>query len=93
MSPEAASPLALPRRFGSSAGQPVTRRDGVLKVTGRATYAADNHPAGILYAAAAVSSIARGRVTALDVSAAKAHPGVVEVMTLGKSTAARPRPR
>ena len=29
----------------------------------------------------AVSSIARGRVTALDVAAAKAHPGVVEVMT------------
>jgi xanthine dehydrogenase YagR molybdenum-binding subunit len=81
MSPEAASRLAPPRRFGSSAGQPLTRRDGLLKVTGRATYAADNHPAGMLYAVTAVSSIARGRVTALDVSAAKAHPGVVEVMT------------
>ena len=33
------------------------------------------------YAALAVSSIARGRVTALDVAAAKAHPGVIEVMT------------
>ena len=29
----------------------------------------------------AVSSIARGRVAFLDVEAAKAHPGVVEVMT------------
>src|SRR5207253_6865066 len=28
-----------------------------------------------------ISSIARGRVTFLDVAAAKAHPGVVEVMT------------
>ena len=29
----------------------------------------------------AVSRIARGRVVGLDVAAAKAHPGVVEVMT------------
>jgi xanthine dehydrogenase YagR molybdenum-binding subunit len=35
----------------------------------------------MLYAVLAVSSIARGRVAFLDVDAAKAHPGVVEVMT------------
>ncbi|MBV8683162.1 MAG: xanthine dehydrogenase family protein molybdopterin-binding subunit, partial [Caulobacteraceae bacterium] len=69
------------RRHGSNAGQPLTRRDGVLKVTGRATYAADNHPEGMLYAVPAVSSIARGRVVHLDVAAAKAHRGVVEVIT------------
>ena len=68
-------------RQGSSIGQPLTRRDGVLKVTGAARYAADNHPAGMLYAVLAVSSVARGRVTSLDRAAAKAHPGVVEVMT------------
>jgi xanthine dehydrogenase YagR molybdenum-binding subunit len=68
-------------RHGSSIGQPLTRRDGILKVTGGARYAADNHPAGMLYAALAVSSIARGRVATLDVAAAKAHPGVVAVMT------------
>ena len=68
-------------RQGSNIGQPLTRRDGVLKVTGTARYAADNHPAGMLYAVLAVSSIARGRVTSLDVAAAKSHPGVVEVMT------------
>src|SRR5262249_43260502 len=38
-------------------------------------------PAGMLYAVLAVSSIARGRVTFLDLEAAKAHPGVVAVMT------------
>jgi xanthine dehydrogenase YagR molybdenum-binding subunit len=81
MSPETASPTPLHRRHGSSAGQPLTRRDGVLKVTGRATYAADNHPAGMLYAVVATSSIACGRVAFLDVAAAKAHPGVVEVIT------------
>ena len=68
-------------RFGSNSGQPLTRRDGVLKVTGRATYAADNHPDGMLFAVHAVSTIARGRVTHLDVEAARAHPGVVEVIT------------
>ncbi|MGP8119548.1 MAG: xanthine dehydrogenase family protein molybdopterin-binding subunit [Xanthobacteraceae bacterium] len=68
-------------RHGSNMGQPLTRRDGVLKVTGQARYAADNHPAGMLHAVVAVSSIARGRVSFLDIAAAKSHPGVVEVMT------------
>ncbi len=68
-------------RQGSNIGQPLTRREGVLKVTGAARFAADHHPPGMLYAALAVSGIARGRVTSLDLAAAKAHPGVVEVMT------------
>jgi xanthine dehydrogenase YagR molybdenum-binding subunit len=68
-------------RHGSNIGQPLTRRDGLLKVTGAARFAADNHRPGMLYAVLAVSSIARGRVAALDVAAAKAHAGVVEVMT------------
>jgi len=68
-------------RHGSSIGQPLTRRDGILKVRGEARYAADNRPAGMLHAVLAVSSIARGRVTFLDLQAARSHPGVVEVMT------------
>src|SRR5215470_11176167 len=73
------TPLHL--RHGSNLGQPLTRRDGVLKVTGRARYAADNHPPGMLYAVLAVSAIARGQVTFLDVETAKRHPGVVDIMT------------
>ncbi len=69
------------RRHGSSIGQPVPRREGFLKVTGGARYAADNHPPGMLYAVIAGSSVARGRLVGLDIAAAKAHPGVVEVMT------------
>src|SRR6267143_252196 len=68
-------------RHGSNIGQPLTRREGVLKVKGQARYAADNHPPGMLHAVMAVSSIARGRVVFLDVQAAKNHPGVIEVMT------------
>ena len=70
-----------PIRHGSNLGQPLTRRDGILKVTGAAPYAADRHPPGMLYAVMAVSRIARGRVTRLDVAAAQGHPGVVAVMT------------
>jgi xanthine dehydrogenase YagR molybdenum-binding subunit len=81
MALETAPQIAQHRRYGSNAGQPLTRRDGILKVTGAATYAADNNPVGMLYAVTAVSSIARGRVTALNVEAAKAHPGIVEVFT------------
>ncbi|HEX3939650.1 MAG TPA: xanthine dehydrogenase family protein molybdopterin-binding subunit [Xanthobacteraceae bacterium] len=78
--------IALPQtpihiRHGSSIGQPLTRRDGALKVTGAAKFAADQHPDGMLYAVLATASIARGRVAALDIAAAKAHPGVVEVIT------------
>ena len=69
------------RRMGSSIGQKLTRREGALKATGAARFAADNHPAGMVHAALAVSSIARGRVVSMDVAAAKAHPGVIEVMT------------
>ena len=68
-------------RFGSNAGQSVTRRDGIAKVTGAATFAADNHPEGVLHAVYVPATIARGRVIRLDTGAAKAHPGVVEVFT------------
>jgi xanthine dehydrogenase YagR molybdenum-binding subunit len=68
-------------RHGSNIGQPLTRREGILKVKGEARYAADNHPPGMLHAVLAVASIARGRVSFLDVAAAKGHPGVVDVMT------------
>ena len=68
-------------RLGSNAGQPMTRRDGVLKVTGRAPYAADLRPEGVLHAVTAVAGIARGTVTHLDTDAAMAHPGVVRVYT------------
>jgi xanthine dehydrogenase YagR molybdenum-binding subunit len=82
MTLEIARPQASPHiRHGSNIGQPLTRLDGVLKVTGKARYAADNHPKGMLYAVMAVSSIARGRVKSLDVQAAKSHKGVVEVMS------------
>ena len=64
-----------------SIGQPLTRREGALKVKGEARFAADNLPPGTLHAALCTAKIARGRVTHLDVAAARSHPGVVAVMT------------
>ncbi|MBX9651133.1 MAG: xanthine dehydrogenase family protein molybdopterin-binding subunit [Xanthobacteraceae bacterium] len=81
MSPEIELQPTPHMRHGSNIGQPLTRRDGVLKVTGAARFAADNHPPGMLHAVIAASRIARGRVAFLDIAAAKAHPGVVDVMT------------
>jgi xanthine dehydrogenase YagR molybdenum-binding subunit len=68
-------------RHGSNVGQPMTRQDGKLKVTGAAQYAADHHLPGMLHAVMAVSAIASGEVLSLDMAAALAHPGVVQVMT------------
>ncbi|WP_199232172.1 MULTISPECIES: xanthine dehydrogenase family protein molybdopterin-binding subunit [unclassified Azospirillum] len=62
-------------------GQPVSRIDGPLKVQGKAQFAAEFPYEGLCYAALAFSTIARGRITALDTAAAEAAPGVVLVMT------------
>ena len=66
-------------RFGSNSGQPVSRLDGVAKVTGAAAFAADHLPEGVLHAVYVPAAIARGRVTHLDVAAAEAHPGWIEM--------------
>ena len=70
----------LLRKHGSL-GQPVSRIDGPLKVQGKVRFAAEFPYDNICYAALAFSTIARGRITDLDIAAAEAAPGVVLVMT------------
>jgi xanthine dehydrogenase YagR molybdenum-binding subunit len=62
-------------------GAPLDRVDGRAKVTGAARYAADAPVDAPLFAVIVQSTIARGRMTAIDESAARAVPGVVEVLT------------
>ncbi|MDJ0277593.1 xanthine dehydrogenase family protein molybdopterin-binding subunit [Sphingomonas sp. 2R-10] len=62
-------------------GKPVSRLDGALKVTGGAAFAAEHRFDDMVYAALAYSTIARGRITAIDTGPAEAAPGVVLVMT------------
>ncbi|MFJ2826536.1 xanthine dehydrogenase family protein molybdopterin-binding subunit [Streptomyces sp. NPDC087263] len=62
-------------------GQALSRVDARLKVTGAATYAAEHRFEGLLYGVIVNSTAARGTVSAIDVDAARAHPGVVRVLT------------
>jgi xanthine dehydrogenase YagR molybdenum-binding subunit len=62
-------------------GSPINRVDGLAKVTGRARYAAEHHVEGLLYGVVVSSAIAKGRITAIDDTAARAMPGVVEVIS------------
>jgi xanthine dehydrogenase YagR molybdenum-binding subunit len=66
---------------GTIVGTPLDRVDGPAKVTGAARYAADAPVPSPLYAIIVQSTIARGRITAIDESAARDVPGVVEIMT------------
>ncbi len=60
---------------------PEWRQDGLAKVTGRATYPADMRMPGMLWAAFATSPIPHGIIRSVDVSAARAMPGVHAVLT------------
>lgn len=62
-------------------GQPLTRRDGPLKVSGGATYSADLHPPGLAYAVAVGSTVGRGLVAAVDTASVEKMPGVLKVLT------------
>ncbi|MEA2137124.1 MAG: xanthine dehydrogenase YagR molybdenum-binding subunit [Solirubrobacteraceae bacterium] len=61
-------------------GAPIDRLDGRSKVTGAARYAYEHPVAGVACAAVVQSTIARGRVVAVDASAALALDGVVTVL-------------
>jgi xanthine dehydrogenase YagR molybdenum-binding subunit len=57
------------------------RIDARLKVTGAATYAADNRLQGLAYGYLLTSSIGRGTITSMDVAAASKAPGVLAIYT------------
>jgi len=73
-------------------GQPISRLDGPLKVRGKARFAAEFAMDGMLYAAVAYSTIAKGGILKLDTSAAEAAPGVVLVMTYRNAPKMQPMP-
>lgn len=62
-------------------GDPVSRVDGVAKVTGRARYAAEHPVEGLLYGWVVSSAITKGRIVAIHADAARAVAGVVEIIT------------
>ena len=62
-------------------GTATSRVDGLAKVTGAAKYAADYNVPGLAHGSVVCSTIAKGRITRLDTSAAKAVKGVLTVLT------------
>jgi xanthine dehydrogenase YagR molybdenum-binding subunit len=66
-------------------GRPAPRHDGAERASGRARYTVDVALHGMLHAAVLRSPVAHGRVTRLDLDAARATPGVRAV--LGPETA------
>ena len=65
-------------------GRPTDRIDGPLKTTGTAPYAYEQHQAipNAAYGYVVGASIAKGRIVAMDLSAAKRAPGVVAIVTV-----------
>jgi xanthine dehydrogenase YagR molybdenum-binding subunit len=62
-------------------GTAVSRVDGVAKVTGAAKYAAEVNVPGLVYGSVVGASIAKGRITRIDTSAALSVDGVLTVLT------------
>jgi xanthine dehydrogenase YagR molybdenum-binding subunit len=62
-------------------GTAVSRVDGFAKVTGAAKYAAEFNTPGLAYGSVVTSTIAKGRVTRIDHSAAMRVKGVIDVLT------------
>src|SRR6476659_1643267 len=57
-------------------GKRIPRVDGPLKTTGRARYTADVYLPGMLYGSMITSTMPHARIRAIDLSKAKAYPGV-----------------
>src|ERR1700745_3932160 len=74
-------------------GQPISRADGWLKVTGRARYTADVPLVGAAHAAIVHSTIANGRTVSIDITAAEKAPGVLAVFTHHNLPRMNPTPK
>ncbi len=68
-------------RKAGAVGRPVSRVDGPLKVTGRATFTAEYKLENLAYGAIVTSTVARGTIEKIDAEEAEAAPGVLAVVT------------
>lgn len=62
-------------------GEPLSRVDGKLKVTGGAKYSGEYKIPGMTYGVLVPSTITSGTITAIDTKAAERAPGVLAVIT------------
>lgn len=74
-------PLPSVKQPLKAISRPLPRPDAVEKVNGKGIYADDLYVEGMLHARALRSKYPHARLLKVDVSKAKAHPGVVAVLT------------
>jgi xanthine dehydrogenase YagR molybdenum-binding subunit len=72
------TPVATKR---GAVGQRLSRVDGLLKASGRATFTAEYELDHVAHAALVLARIARGRITRIDTTVARQAPGVLAVIT------------
>jgi carbon-monoxide dehydrogenase large subunit len=89
------APIIPAMAVSSALGGEVRRREDPRLVTGAGQYTDDHHPVGCLHAVFIRSPHAHARITAVDVSVAKAMPAVVGIFQAAdltfESETARPR--
>ncbi len=78
------------RKANSLIGNPVERLEDLRFLRGRGQFVDDVPCAGVLHAAILRSSVAHGRIRAIDTSAARARPGVRAVITAADIGASLP---
>ncbi len=81
--------LPVSSHAGRVVGRPHIRPDAIDKVTGRAIYTDDLHFEGMLYARVRRAEVPHGILRRLDVTQARAVPGVHAVLTAADLPAAR----
>ena len=74
-------------------GQPISRIDGRLKVTGGARYTADIPVEGIVHGVIVQSTIANGRTTSIDTSRGRARSRRVGSVYASQHAAHEPDPK
>src|SRR5579862_9202989 len=74
-------------------GQPISRIDGRLKVTGGAHYTSDIPIEGTVHGVIVQSTIANGRTVSIDIAAAEKAPGVLAVFTHRNMPRMNPTPK
>ncbi len=67
----------------SPIGQPITRVDGKLKVTGRAPYAVEHAIPNVCYGVSVASTIGNGRIKQISTAEAEKMPGVIAILHHG----------
>ncbi|MDX7952387.1 xanthine dehydrogenase family protein molybdopterin-binding subunit [Lichenihabitans sp. Uapishka_5] len=85
-------PDPLIRQQHGLIGASISRIDGPVKVRGAARFAAEVPLPGMLYAALAYGTVAKGRIATLDTGAAERAPGVALVMTHRNAPRMKPMP-